>query len=322
MNRFDIDIQKNIDKIHIKDKYNTLSELKRELGLDKPNGSKERKEQDKTLSKYISYEKTGKIKRGKISNEIQVVQIYNTNDRYSKRGSKYIDSLVDTLLGLKTSFYTNEELMILTGIKIDNNYNQEIELNKYIHELRTECRKKYESTFIYLTNQYRDFSYYSSYCVQRNDSNKLVQVTSREKEIIDDSINQVTIDLINQYNFENNTDKTFTQLIWNYSWRNEVYFPAIKRMDKRFGYVNRYRCFVINNNTNYIKQNKSPDNTFRTLMGERMKHKLNSEKINGVNKWGYSLNLPNLHNSLFDDTFQLSKQDENFIKNMKKFKSK
>ena len=206
MNRFDIDIQKNIDKIHIKDKYNTLSELKRELGLDKPNGSKERKEQDKTLSKYINYEKTGKIKRGKISNEIQVVQIYNTNDRYSKRGSKYIDSLVDTLLGLKTSFYTNEELMILTGIKIDNNYNQEIELNKYIHELRTECRKKYESTFIYLTNQYRDFSYYSSYCVQRNDSNKLVQVTSREKEIIDDSINQVTIDLINQYNFENNKE--------------------------------------------------------------------------------------------------------------------
>jgi len=68
----------NIENIKVGDKFSTLTKLLTTVGFDKYSGGKQKKYQLRELNRYLTYEKTGKISRGKPTNEIVITEIYDT----------------------------------------------------------------------------------------------------------------------------------------------------------------------------------------------------------------------------------------------------
>jgi hypothetical protein len=68
----------NIENIKVGDKFPTESKLLNAVKFNKAINSKQKKYQLRELNRYLTYEKTGKISRGKPTNEIVVTEIYDT----------------------------------------------------------------------------------------------------------------------------------------------------------------------------------------------------------------------------------------------------
>lgn len=68
----------NIENIKVGDTFSTEKKLLIAVGFEKYDGSKQKKSQIRELQRYLTYEKTGKISRGKVTNEIVITEIYET----------------------------------------------------------------------------------------------------------------------------------------------------------------------------------------------------------------------------------------------------
>lgn len=68
----------NIENIKVGDKFPTESKLLTAVEFDKAINSKQKKYQLKELNRYLIYEKTGKLFRGKPTNEIVITEIFDT----------------------------------------------------------------------------------------------------------------------------------------------------------------------------------------------------------------------------------------------------
>lgn len=67
----------NINNVKVGDKFSTESKLLTKVGFEKYNGKPQKEYQIRELQRYLSYEKTGKISRGKPTNEIIITEIFN-----------------------------------------------------------------------------------------------------------------------------------------------------------------------------------------------------------------------------------------------------
>ena len=66
-----------LENIKVGDTFSTESKLLTKVGFEKSINSKQKKYQIKELKRYLSYEKTGKESRGKVTNEIVITEIYD-----------------------------------------------------------------------------------------------------------------------------------------------------------------------------------------------------------------------------------------------------
>ena len=67
----------NIENIKVGDKFSTENKLLGTVGFKKTKSLHTKNSQIKELKRYLSYEKTGKISRGKVTNEIIITEIYD-----------------------------------------------------------------------------------------------------------------------------------------------------------------------------------------------------------------------------------------------------
>lgn len=66
-----------LENIKVGDTFSTENKLLCNVGFEKTKSLHTKKSQIKELKRYISYEKTGKISRGKVTNEIVITEIYD-----------------------------------------------------------------------------------------------------------------------------------------------------------------------------------------------------------------------------------------------------
>ena len=66
----------NIENISVGDIFSTETKLLTKVGFDKTKSLDSKKSQIKEIQRYISYEKTGKLSRGKVTNEIIITEIF------------------------------------------------------------------------------------------------------------------------------------------------------------------------------------------------------------------------------------------------------
>jgi len=68
----------NLENIKVGDKFSTEKKLLITVGFEKYDGNKQKKYQLEELQRYLTYKKTGKLSRGKPTNEIVVTEIFDT----------------------------------------------------------------------------------------------------------------------------------------------------------------------------------------------------------------------------------------------------
>ena len=68
----------NLENIKVGDKFSTETKLLTKVGFEKTKSPDSKKSQIRELQRYLSYEKTGKMSRGKPTNEIVITEIYDT----------------------------------------------------------------------------------------------------------------------------------------------------------------------------------------------------------------------------------------------------
>lgn len=89
----------NLNRIKVGDKFSTESKLLTTVGFDKPTDGKTKKYQIRELKRYLTYDKTGKMSRGKITNEIVVTEIYDMPkpkiDNRSNNGGNNTNAISD-----------------------------------------------------------------------------------------------------------------------------------------------------------------------------------------------------------------------------------
>lgn len=89
----------NLDRIKVGDKFSTLTKLLTTVGFDKPMDSKTKQYQLRELKRYVAYDKTGKMSRGKLTNEIVITEIFDTPkpkiDNRSHNGGNRVNAISD-----------------------------------------------------------------------------------------------------------------------------------------------------------------------------------------------------------------------------------
>ena len=100
----------DVRNIKVGDKFSTKSKLIRAIGLTPARGTDSIIAQDKEIARYLSYEKTGKMSKGKMTNEIVITQIFDTpkekiDNRKNNGGSNKGKTKYGTLWFLLSSIY-------------------------------------------------------------------------------------------------------------------------------------------------------------------------------------------------------------------------
>ena len=67
-----------LENIKVGDKFSTESKLLTKVGFEKYSGKPQKEYQLRELQRYLTYEKTGKMSRGKPTNEIVITEIFDT----------------------------------------------------------------------------------------------------------------------------------------------------------------------------------------------------------------------------------------------------
>ncbi len=87
-----------IENVKTGDVFPTETKLLTTVGFKKPTDSKTKKYQIRELQRYLSYEKTGKTSRGKVTNEIVITEIYDEpeekEDNRCNNGSSVISNKI------------------------------------------------------------------------------------------------------------------------------------------------------------------------------------------------------------------------------------
>lgn len=188
-----------IENINVGDTFSTVTKLYVALGLPNVKG-KQKQIQDKEIARYLEYEKTGQVKRGKITNEIVVTSVFNSpkekiDNRVNNGGiskySDYIDQLVMCALqnnngtmvsGIKNIFLNDIPLFTETY----NKYRQcgeliaasrykvsEFSVKQYLLQVNSTVRNMFESSLKRLAkNNYIKYS--KTFMVKVNNSNDML----------------------------------------------------------------------------------------------------------------------------------------------------
>ena len=89
----------NLDRIKVGDKFTTEKKLLIKVGFEKYDGNKQKQLQLRELKRYLTYDKTGKMSRGKITNEIIITEIYDMPkpkiDNRSNNGGNNTNAISD-----------------------------------------------------------------------------------------------------------------------------------------------------------------------------------------------------------------------------------
>lgn len=91
-----------IENVEVGMKFSNRTKLATKLELPKTSGKRNIELQDKEIARYLSYEKTNKVSRGKVTNEIIITEIYETpkpkvdgrSDGNNNVYAEYIDKLI------------------------------------------------------------------------------------------------------------------------------------------------------------------------------------------------------------------------------------
>ena len=121
----------NLDRIKVGDKFTTEKKLLIKVGFEKYDGNKQKQLQLRELKRYLTYDKTGKMSRGKLTNEIVITEIYDTPkpkiDNRSNNGgnntnaiSDYIEYRIESELYKHGVIYDSKNNLIKQMELIDN----------------------------------------------------------------------------------------------------------------------------------------------------------------------------------------------------------
>ena len=121
----------NLDKIKVGDKFTTEKKLLIKVGFEKYDGNKQKQLQLRELKRYLTYDKTGKMSRGKLTNEIVITEIFDTPkpkiDNRSNNGgnntnaiSDYIEYCIESELYKHGVIYDSKNNLIKQMELIDN----------------------------------------------------------------------------------------------------------------------------------------------------------------------------------------------------------
>ena len=219
----------NIEKIKVGDKFSTENKLLAELGYPKSSGNT-RISQLKEVKQYFDYTKTGKVSRGKETNEIIITKKYSTPmPKNDKRLSKIHQWLKPTILSLERNkdgspkSLGHKRLLLeeFCVIKKEDwkkfKGNNKIEFYKYY--LLNDFKSKLQTSLKQLYKENEQFYYSYNYMLINNDKREFILATSQQKEYID-SIKSNTKDrIVAKYKLENsrNCSKTWKQLSYRYT---------------------------------------------------------------------------------------------------------
>lgn len=104
-----------MENIEVGMKFSTVTKLYEKLGLNNVKG-KQKQYQDDEIARYLSYKKTGKMSRGKETNEIIITEIYeNPKPKIDNRGKHDNHIMPD-----KNSFGTSFDELILNTLSAYN----------------------------------------------------------------------------------------------------------------------------------------------------------------------------------------------------------
>lgn len=121
----------NLDRIKVGDKFTTEKKLLIKVGFEKYDGNKQKQLQLRELKRYLTYDKTGKMSRGKLTNEIVITEIFDTPkpkiDNRSNNGgnntnaiSDYIEYCIESELYKHGVIYDSKNNLIKQMELIDN----------------------------------------------------------------------------------------------------------------------------------------------------------------------------------------------------------
>ena len=161
----DANINVNIDKVNIGDKFSTETKLLESLGYPKASGNS-RLSFLKDAQRYIDYNKTGKINRGKETNEIIITDKYiEPKSKQDGRLSVIIQHIKPLILNIDNKSIGNknlflEELEVVNSKKWQKfKTNNRVEFYKYY--LLNDFKGKIKTTLkqIYKENEWFYFAY-------------------------------------------------------------------------------------------------------------------------------------------------------------------
>ena len=196
----------DIRNVKVGDKFPTKSKLIKAIGLTPAKGKNPIIAQDKEIARYLSYEKTGKMSKGKMTNEIVITQIFDTpkekvdnrkNNGGSNKGkTKYGDVVIPTIIYLLKQSPDNEIITYSTRLlemigAISPEYDKIVFNDNYINNRRysfkqdlkksfidSPCNSAANSNYIEYDNEYIMYKY--------DDFGKWYNATEQEVKIFND----------------------------------------------------------------------------------------------------------------------------------------
>lgn len=166
----------NVDNICEGDVFSTVNGLVKQLGL-KPAKGKQRELQLQNIARYLEFKKTGKVSRGKETNEIVVTKVYDEPlEKVDKRGgnnSNYAEVLKPLLLlaSSEKNVYTIPELMKYCDLirfvdDIKRSLDDSEIVKKYKYKYEFEFINKIKSACNSLSKKYSTFNYRFTYLLE------------------------------------------------------------------------------------------------------------------------------------------------------------
>jgi hypothetical protein len=237
----------NVENIEKGEKFATVNALIRATG-NEPKKDNSKKAQVKEIERYVSFEKTGKINRGKETNEIIITKIYSEpKDKIDLRTEKtgiYTDDISTLLAIVPDGIYTTTQLYkVMFGNTFDSYY---IEPWKHTHATKNQnaimlnLRNRFKNNLI-ATMDKINFRYVKRYKLWNGKEWGEGIVTTLQSECIPDSI---TNDKIENAELEvsNKLCKKYEVEKLNYLQKQELHEQTEKKIKKVYGY--QHYCIV------------------------------------------------------------------------------
>jgi hypothetical protein len=200
-----------IKNIKVGMKFSTENKLKIALGLNPAKGN-QGKSQIKEIMRFLDYEKTHKVSRGKETNEIIITEIYSKPlpkiDKRTERSSEYIDALSPALQFLENGRYTTAMLMQAVGLIddkdiIDTYYEYNSSLKSYKNFFKSEFKRKaisamnhlakttsFEWEYCYFMQEYEEQKFYKFHKADKKETALIQTIISKNQKLMEQKYNK------------------------------------------------------------------------------------------------------------------------------------
>lgn len=249
----------NIDVSNIKvgDKFSTENKLIRALGLE-PKKGRNRNFQIIDIQRYLSYEKTGKISRGKKTNEIIIIEIFEKPIKKKRKQQEgiYKASLIESFRIIQSGQYTRSELMKYCGLIDDctlvstytylredispSEYQNYRDVSNYKNKFKKDFQGHTQTAFGSLKQEGFDYNY--TYLVAKIKDAKrkdLVLATKEQHRIIKETEDKLQKEIEEKYN------KSFASIKFNPKQYREYLDNVDKKLLALLGIYSHIVCYDI-----------------------------------------------------------------------------